>query len=763
MDTSRVVINITDNSSTAVQETTPITGFTVVEAPKGPKTPIRILRNGAAELKDIFGVSSKEYPELFEAETFNREYDLYVSAPYISATVPVLYLTKQGIIKGVKNINYTDDVEKYVLGEIDEIESSVEGLTVFSGSEDAPNYLRDIRYPERFGLPGKSSTEHLIPGSVNFTLSGDSTQKTGLCIYTGIKYSEFIKESSEVPTEFKLKMLGEDGFDLNYSYSITIATTAGGIDTADILNSDSEKVGVLLVEKDGSYVQPKRTVPAKEAQGTEGEDDYVAAVPEVPGNEDDVVSLFIYDTTITGVIGSVAAREKIESYWLGHLNLKEDVYAAIFPKFPSKRELHIDFEAFSKLTKYDGTEPDNWNRLKIHAWEKGAFRSKSLPIYFEGSLNNNHTASDGSYLGFTGLNTSYMAQNLVCVYKYKQFTENDDVASISGFGSWDLTGGTRVTRVLDSEDTNIYDIGWQKALDSEYSDVDIFFDSSIHEYVATESKPNTNFLKLATDDVTAHELAGYVFNETISPSNLTDDLGNIKEDVDQKRLIYGKNYWNVCNIAIIEDRTNGTRFSSAMTGAHALMMARIFEHKMGGAAPMWENTTVNGSPLGGQLNMISVYKLKYKYTKKQLDVLDDLNFNPVINDRQYGIMVVGQKTCKDGDTTDWSYIGHTASFLNFLKEVRNNVMIPQIGKPNNPYYRTLRKDQVDMYLGQRVNGPGRIWAWAECDTSTADGINDVHALKARKFVIKVRVQVDVFSEKVELNFTNEGQDSIVSL
>ena len=85
------------------------------------------------------------------------------------------------------------------------------------------------------------------------------------------------------------------------------------------------------------------------------------------------------------------------------------------------------------------------------------------------------------------------------------------------------------------------------------------------------------------------------------------------------------------------------------------------------------------------------------------------------------------------------------------------------GKPNNPYYRTLRKDQVLAYLNDRTQGEGRIWTWAECDTSTAAGVNDVYALKARKFIINVRVQVDVFSEKVELNFTNEGQESTVSV
>ena len=88
----------------------------------------------------------------------------------------------------------------------------------------------------------------------------------------------------------------------------------------------------------------------------------------------------------------------------------------------------------------------------------------------------------------------------------------------------------------------------------------------------------------------------------------------------------------------------------------------------------------------------------------------------------------------------------------FIKQIRKNVMFPQIGKKNNPYYRTLRKEQVQQYLRDRISGPDRIWSEGIVDTSTADGVNDINAQRARKFVIKVSVKVDTFSEYVELNF-----------
>jgi hypothetical protein len=714
MDTSRVVINITDNSTTYVQETTEITGFTVVKAPKGPCTPVKIYKNGASDLKDIFGVSSKDYPNLFEAETFNREYDLYVSAPYAKGTkIPVAYLTPNGIVKGGSLIDYNEAIEKYVLGEEDNIKGA-DTIFLSNVGSASQEFLRDTRYPERYGLPGKSEFDYRIPGYQDITAITGGSELGGLLIYTGIKKSN----ASSIPNKLRI----ENG-DVVADYTVDK-------EGYSIKKNNNTQIGVFLAQNPtGGWKTSSQF-----------------------GANDDLWIYIYGDANILRNVSVPEVRKSIKSYWVDTLN-KNDVYAVIFPKFPSDRKLSISFSSFDPITGYDGSEAKNWNILKMRVFEEGAFHDSTNSIYMEGSLDTKARASDGSFIGFSAMNASYNSQNLVGVYVFRKFEDTDNVDStIKGFGSIELEGGVRVTT------GDIYTDGWNKAKDSEYSDVDIFFESESHE--GADSTANEVFLGLATDDYTSHNLAGYVFNKTLSP----DTLGEKGEKVDvSSKLGDGYNYWNICNLGIIEDRTKGTRFLSSLTGAYARMIARILQYKFGGAAPMWENTSVSGVGLGGQLDMINVYKLKYKYNKRQLDILDDLNYNPVINDRQYGIMVTGQKTCKSGSMTDWSYIGHVAAFLNFLKQVRANVMIPQIGKPNNPYYRALRKDQVDAYLAQRLNGSDRIWAWAECDTSTADGVNDVYALKARKFVIKVRVQVDVFSEKVELNFTNEGQDSIVNV
>ena len=192
-----------------------------------------------------------------------------------------------------------------------------------------------------------------------------------------------------------------------------------------------------------------------------------------------------------------------------------------------------------------------------------------------------------------------------------------------------------------------------------------------------------------------------------------------------------------------------------MTGSRAKMQVRIIDNRWGGVAPMYLNS---GTPsMGGNLELPADAKIRFRYTKDQQEALEKLNMNPVIFDNTYKFLVVGQRTCRIGELTDWSYIGHVSAFLEFEREVRETVMIPQLGKANNDYYRTLRKQQVESILNKRLSGTTRIWAAGSVDTSTADGVNDVAARRARKFIINVRVKVDVFSEVVELNFTNVDQ------
>lgn len=823
MDSNRLRLNDYDLSTATESYSTEVVGYTVVKAPKGPTKPVRIPANSSAMLKDIFGSASEEYPELYEVETFNKEYDIYVSAPYESATVPVAYLTPQGIVKGSQTVAYTSQIEQYIedgtyLSDDAFEKTSLLGSLIPPKAENAQEVEIPIDYEinhlNSYGLTSEEDTYSKYVGDNKEYKSFAG----GLAIKLGLSYNElkgykdkegsikivdsegnpekielsdiFSTSSSHKIGHFKL-LETETGSNLIFVPISSITDASLQTVDAEDTTEDTSSSGTLSGGATGG------TTPSQPAQI-----DYF----DMSGNPQKANSDKVKDYSYTGLVvildGFTDTKYTKSTVYLT-LNIAEkDIHAVIFPKYPSKRKLHIDFTPFDALNLFNNPSvSDKRNVLSMTAYEVGSFHGISNPISgIVGSIDSDAVSASGTSLAFGASNSLYNMQNLVCVYPVKAFKDSDITnTSAKGYASIDLEGGTRLfgdeakdaDKDKDKDGTNagteggesigstptesnptgstptdgtttegtttakepieVHELGWEVAEDSEYSDVDIFFDSTRHNVDVSGDNvvlPNGKFFSLYKK----HPLAGFIFNATIAPSAL-------KEEATKKYttpLEYGANYWNICNEGLI-NIGNG-KIISPLTGARALMQARIIENKFGGAAPMFTNT---GSPaIGGVLSSIaSISKLRYKYDKDMQSSLDTMNYNPVISDRNYGIMLTGQKTCKAGALTDWSYIGHVSAFLNFKREVRKYVMIPQLGKPNNPYYRELRKDQVLNILNRRLEGGNRIWAEGVVDTSTVDGCNDALALKARKFVINVKVKVDIFSEYVELNFTNVDQET----
>ena len=730
MDTSRIIINTIDNSTSNVEQSTATVGFTVVKAPKGSITPRKILAGGASKLKDIFGVSTDEYPELFEVETFNKEYDIYVSAPYKKASVPVAYLTDTGVFVSTENVDYNDKLEALIL-EGDTYES-IDMVSAFS--KDPEVYKKcEIKYES---ISTSSSRE---AGGVTTT-----TTTKGLMINTGIKGSDINKDKGNF---IKIKGLLSS---LNSNYLLKQNSLSVVDEKGSSINNDNANVTLNAYKKEGTTF----TSVSSNDIGTIVGDVYIFVSDKKGSN------------LIQNTYNVSSNFKELSAYVKTSLD-KNKIHATILPKYPSDRKLHISLTPYNDNLGYSYKVLSQRNIIKLKAYEDGAFHNANSPVYIEGTLDK----SNSSIATFTNSNDSVANQELVCIVPIKSFTK-ESIAIEPHYDSIVLEGGTREFKVKESKPENnksgkdaketstegtttqeptiqkpftsidLHNLGWETIEKGDFDDVDIFFDSVIHD--STEDFENSKFFELGISGPQNNKFSGHIFNYT--PTDLTN----------LERLTLGRNYWNICNLAVI-DLPNGYRIMSPMTGARALMQCRIIENAMGGVAPMWENSR----GMGGQLNMITPYRVKNKYTKSELDTLDMCNFNPVIYDRQYGLMCVGQKTCKDEDITDWSYIGHACSFMVFIKQIRKNVMFPQIGKKNNPYYRTLRKEQVQQYLRERISGTNRIWSEGIVDTSTADGVNDINAQRNRCFRILVKVKVDTFSEYVELNFYNEDQATTI--
>lgn len=276
--------------------------------------------------------------------------------------------------------------------------------------------------------------------------------------------------------------------------------------------------------------------------------------------------------------------------------------------------------------------------------------------------------------------------------------------------------------------------GWQEAASNKFDPVRVFMEPTGIESL----KEDLYALRQQS-----HQLSTFISAKKISSSE-KNDVASI--------VVVGRSTGTAqyVNEFLRRDSYTGKKYWTSLIGAVGTKLCAIIQNKMGGWAPMF--TDAGG--LGGQL-AINVEKAKYEFDAEEQRILDEKGLNPIILDSSYGLMIISQKTTQDPDNlSDWSYLGHSMAFDLFKREIRDNVMIPQLGKPNDPYYQNMRQQQADAILGRRTGGGAPIWADGRIDVAN---VNTDEIKAQRKFKIKATVKVNVFSEFVELEFVNVGQ------
>lgn len=185
-------------------------------------------------------------------------------------------------------------------------------------------------------------------------------------------------------------------------------------------------------------------------------------------------------------------------------------------------------------------------------------------------------------------------------------------------------------------------------------------------------------------------------------------------------------------------------------GSVGLMIARIMDKKLGGAAPAWQNV----GNIGGQLMDVDSKEARYKFEDTGSDddatkTLDSIGINPLVYTAEEGVMIVSQKTTHDpNQRSDWMYLGHSLSFQVVRREIRDKVMRPQIMKPINNYWMSKRTEDVQGILALR-----EFWDRAEVDIF---GQNNAYTKAQKNFVIRVDIWVEPWSEVVTLILDNHS-------
>ena len=509
------------------------------------------------------------------------------------------------------------------------------------------------------------------------------------------KAGSFIKDAEITPSSTGKTVTIKQG-----SQAVTLKAE----DTLTIRTGTEERTVVIKASAEGnleaySHVEKSTSgTPGLEKVGT------VAAGTITFNSPKSVSGDFFHEDSV----GANLAKSKFKFYQAGEdLEESTKVYAVIYQKYASNRTTEISY-------KKQTVGP---NKAFTFTVSEAITPTRTVSKNYTVSLDVSAKDGFGSPLGYDSvLADSYFVGMHVL--------DDDIVGAEFEEGKCSLTG----TRVAASN----LDDGWTFPEKPEYGDVDLFFNSE------TDPSTASSFFTLA--DRTSYPVQGFLFS--LTPVN----LGSLSP------LNFGARYWNVCGKFTRVSPYTKEKYVSGLVGSRALMQAKIIENSYGGAAPMF----LNENGLGGQL-AVSVRKALNSWDKNEIDILTDNNYNPIIKDPTYGLMLVGQKTCQAGVLSDWSYIGHVSSFIALEKTLIDSVLIPQIGKPNNDYYRDLRKTQVESYLSPRISGARAIWADAIVDTSTREGVNDAEALAAKQFKIVVKVQPNIYSEYVTLTLASYPQ------
>jgi hypothetical protein len=297
--------------------------------------------------------------------------------------------------------------------------------------------------------------------------------------------------------------------------------------------------------------------------------------------------------------------------------------------------------------------------------------------------------------------------------------------------------------------------GWNMMTLPALDNVNIFFDPECD--LATASTMASMRTGSISDPSFATYITGIKVSDGVAIGN--SDVNNVVNDLIMARASYpnlsGLAYY--CNEFQQTETYNGTTYYNIPIGAVASMLALIMDVKLGGAAPMYTN---EGQPaLGGQINK-AVSNQKYNFQAQHFSTLSAAGLNPIILDPYYQLMITSQLTAQSpANLTDWSYLGHQMSFDLFMAEIRQNVMIPQIGKLIDPTHMQLRTDQANIILNKRLSGPTTIWSAGEVYISE---VNTPATMAQNNFMMKIRVKVYPFSEYVTLIFNNVGQTSSVT-
>lgn len=339
---------------------------------------------------------------------------------------------------------------------------------------------------------------------------------------------------------------------------------------------------------------------------------------------------------------------------------------------------------------------------------------KNSPFLVGLSETSKDTYGDNIYIG----NVFGDSQNL--------FTAEVVTSILNGFVNDDsmvnLSGGSRGESVEGSDIANIY----TQLVDTSKYQIKFCVDPTCNSEVITQFETLRNsyqkrcrFLYCTPD----------VDGATIVSSPSTYNFG----------ITANRGMYQYClNWGIHKDIYQGNDFKCSNMG---LIGGRLVDAlNAGTGCPAWIDENGVGGILGS-----SITKLSQEGTSEDvLEELDDLNFNAVVNDYNYGPMIVGWRT-RQVKKSVYSNIPQSSLADTIIESVEKDVLPNRIGKLIDEGSFSIVRTSIDSIISTYSNFLEDYYIWCDSDNNTSETINNEQLIVTVGIVFKNYARTILFT------------------
>lgn len=210
-------------------------------------------------------------------------------------------------------------------------------------------------------------------------------------------------------------------------------------------------------------------------------------------------------------------------------------------------------------------------------------------------------------------------------------------------------------------------------------------------------------------------------------------------------------YQYCLNWGIHKDIYQGNDFKCSNMGLVASCIVDYLDNEATTtSAPAW----IPENGIGGVLGS-SITKLSQDTTSEDvLEMLDNLNFNAVINDYNYGAMISGWRT-RQVKKTDLSNIPISSLVDTLIEQIEKNVLPSRIGKMIDEASYSVVRSGCNSILGTYSNRLEDYYVWCDSENNTAEMRNQERLVVAvgiipKKFARQIILQFSIFKSGVDV-------------